>query len=106
MKKHRTLVAHVALVAVLGLGACATRSVPDAIHRGSALAIESESAPLDPPAVSLREDPPMPDEPDGAALWQGLSDPDAAVIPLPTEPGQAWGAQGEAAPHGGHHHAR
>jgi hypothetical protein len=93
------------LLAPLGLGSCATRSLTEVHARGSSLSPETAQAPVDPPAVALTEHPPLPDEPEGSPLWRGLADPDAAVIPLPTEPGQAWGA---AAEHdaGGIDHAR
>lgn len=83
------------------LSACATRSYAEPIARTSPASAEARAAALTDPAVSLREDPPLPDEPGGAPLWRGLEDPDAAVFPLPSEPGGAWGASED----GGAHHA-
>jgi hypothetical protein len=101
----RTLSTLCSMLALLALGSCATRSLSAAHARGSALSPETPAAPAEPPAVALSEHPPLPDDPEGAPLWRGLTDPDAAVIPLPSEPGQAWGsATGDDA--GGESHAR
>jgi hypothetical protein len=95
------------------LASCATRAVSDNVPRRSPLSLEAPAAPLAAPAVALTEEPPLPDEPSPSALWSGLEDRDAAVFPLPSEPGASWSAQ-PAAPqsdapqeaHGGHYHAR
>jgi hypothetical protein len=94
------------------LASCATRAVSDNVPRHSPLSLEAPAAPLVAPAVALTEEPPLPDEPSQAALWSGLEDRDAAVFPLPSEPGASWSAQPAPAhteapreEHGGHHHA-
>ena len=83
------------------LSACATRSYNERIARTSPASTEARGGALADPAVSLHEDPPLPDEPASAPLWRGLEDPDAAVFPLPSEPGGAWGSSED----GGAHHA-
>ncbi|MBL8685651.1 MAG: hypothetical protein JNK05_41120 [Myxococcales bacterium] len=85
--------------------------MPDSYAPTSALSVEARSGPSPVAAVALREDPPMPDEPSDSGLWRELEDPDAAVFPLPSEPGSSWGGGAqppsqETHTHstGGHHH--
>jgi hypothetical protein len=97
------------LFALFALSSCATRSASDALSRNSAASIEAREAPLAAPAVALVEEPPLPDEAPRSSLWSALDDPDAAVFPLPSEPGAAWSASDASHPttHEGHeHHAR
>lgn len=95
---------------LLLLGSCATRAVPDQVPRHSPLSSEAQPAPLAAPAIALAEEPPLPDEPTSSPLWSTLDDHDAAVFPLPSEPGEQWSTTPAAQPpaghdpHGGHHH--
>ncbi len=61
------------MMAVGGLGACATRTRPAALVPTSAASADAPEAPAADVGVALREEPPLPGEPTGA--WQGLAEP-------------------------------
>jgi hypothetical protein len=111
-RSQRTLLAPFALLALFSLQRCATRVAPDSFAHNSSLSPESPQRPAPTAAVSLREDPPLPDEPSDAALWRALDDPDASVFPLPAQPGESWGGAQPAAnvaptqSTGAHNHGR
>lgn len=93
------------LLFCVAISACATRAVPDSFAPTSALSAEARSGPSPVAAVALREDPPMPDEPSDSGLWRELEDPDAAVFPLPNEPGSSASSAEQPASHGTHTHS-